>query len=196
MAVYLGFEGNVEAAGADAANHWLDDSDDIGRLWKGPAIEDPPAMFVSFSTLKDPAWQGPHTAEVLVPLDRSVFAPWQDRREGIRDEAYLALKGAAVERVLARFFRQFPALQPMLRFHEASTPLSQWDRVRTPEGSMYGVEMTADRLTTPVLNLRTPVPGLLLCGKDVAGPGIPAAFIGGMIAAAAIEPSLWRQMTR
>ena len=82
----------------------------------------------------------------------------------------------------------------MLRFHELSTPLTQRHFVRSPEGAMYGIEMSAKRLTTPALRVRTPVSGLLLAGQDVIGPGVPAAFMGGLLAAAAIEPSLWSSL--
>ena len=44
------------------------------------------------------------------------------------------------------------------------------------------------------LDVRTPVPGLLLAGQDVSGPGIQAACLSGLLAAAAIEPKLLRRL--
>ena len=82
----------------------------------------------------------------------------------------------------------------MLRFHELSTPLTQARYVRSPGGAMYGIEMTADRLTSPALHVRTPLPGLLLAGQDVTSPGVPGAFMGGLLAAASIEPALWASL--
>jgi len=61
---------------------------------------------------------------------------------------------------------------------------------------MYGLEMSAERMSHSALNVRTPVPGLLLAGQDAAGPGIQGAFMGGFLAAASIEPLLWREMNR
>jgi all-trans-retinol 13,14-reductase len=43
MALYIGLEGDIAAAGASSANHWIYDSDDIGRAWQQPADEDAPA---------------------------------------------------------------------------------------------------------------------------------------------------------
>ena len=63
--------------------------------------------------------------------------------------------------------------------------------MRSPDGAMYGIEMTAQRLNSPALHVRTPLPGLLLAGQDVASPGVPGAFMGGLMAAAAMDPSLW-----
>jgi len=201
VATYLGFDGDIGAAGASSANRWVCESPtDSDRLWQAPADEDAPALFVSFPSLKDPAWSGPHTAEVLALVDGAVFAPWLDRAgahdPARREEDYLAFKDWVGERLVAQFLRHFPTLRPMLRFHELATPLSQRRYVRTPAGAMYGLEMTDDRLMSPALKLRTPVPGLLLAGQDVMGPGVQAAFMGGMMAAATVDAALWRQMGR
>ena len=59
----------------------------------------------------------------------------------------------------------------MVRFHELSTPLTQRRYVRSPDGAMYGIEMSAERLTSPALRVCTPVHGLLLAGQDAASPG-------------------------
>jgi all-trans-retinol 13,14-reductase len=52
--------------------------------------------------------------------------------------------------------------------------------------------MSADRLTTPALRVRTPVHGLLLAGQDVTSAGFAGAFMGGLMAAAALERALLR----
>jgi all-trans-retinol 13,14-reductase len=54
--------------------------------------------------------------------------------------------------------------------------------------------MSAARMCHRALRPRTPVPGLLLAGQDATGPGIQGAFMGGFMAAASLEPRLWRQM--
>ena len=54
--------------------------------------------------------------------------------------------------------------------------------------------MSAQRLTSPALHVRTPLRGLLLAGQDVTSPGVQGAFMGGLLAAAALEPALWRQL--
>jgi all-trans-retinol 13,14-reductase len=61
---------------------------------------------------------------------------------------------------------------------------------------MYGIEMSAERMRHSALKVRTPVPGLLLAGQDVINLGVPGAFMGGFMAAASIEPRLWRVMIR
>ena len=194
LALYLGFDGDIATAGATAANVWIYESDDIGRVWRAPADEDAPGLFVSFPSLKDPANKGKHTAEVVALCDAQAFGRWLHLPAGERPEEYLALKAWVEERLLAQFRRHFPALAPMLRFHELSTPVTQQHFVRSPDGAMYGIEMSAQRLGSDALDVRTPVPGLLLAGQDVSGPGIQAACMSGLLAAAAIEPSLLRRL--
>ncbi len=194
LALYLGFEGDIAAAGATAANVWIYESDDIGRVWQAPADEDAPGLFVSFPSLKDPANEGKHTAEVVALCDAQAFGPWLHLPAGARPAQYMALKARVEERLLAQFRRHFPALAPMLEFHELSTPLTQQHFVRSPDGAMYGIEMSAQRLGSDALDVRTPVPGLLLAGQDVSGPGIQAACMSGLLAAAAVEPALLRRL--
>ncbi len=194
LSLYLGFEGDIAAAGASAANVWIYESEDIGRVWLQPADEDAPGLFVSFPSLKDPQGGGQPTAEVLALCDAAAFAPWLQRGDAERPEEYLALKAWIEERLLAQFCRHFPALAPMIRLHEMSTPVTQQHFVRSPAGAMYGLEMDAARLGSAALNVRTPVPGLLLAGQDVAGAGVQAAAMSGLMAAAVSEPALLRQL--
>ena len=200
VALYIGLEGDIAAAGATSANHWIYEQEAIGRVWQQPADEDAPGLFVSFPSLKDPSWQGAPTAEVLALVDPAVFAPWLGRQhdpaQGGEGDAYAAFKHRVAARLLAQFERHFPALASMVRFNEAATPRTQLHFTRTLGGSMYGLEMTGDRIDSTALNLRTPVPGLLLTGQDVAGPGVQAAFMAGLVAAATVDSGVWREMGR
>ena len=194
LALFLGFDGDIAAAGATAANVWIYESNDIGLVWQAPADADAPGLFVSFRSLKDPANQGKHTAEVVAVCDAQAFGPWLHLPVGARPEEYLSLKARVEARMLAQFRRHFPVLAPKLRFHELSTPVTQQHFVRSPDGAMYGIEMSARRLGSNALDVRTPVPGLLLAGQDVSGPGIQAACMSGLLAAAALEPTLLRRL--
>jgi all-trans-retinol 13,14-reductase len=196
ISLFVGLEGDLAAAGASSANHWFFESEDIGELWRQPADADAPSIFVSFPSLKDPSHHGKPTAEVVAMVDSSVFAPWLAQPDDERPEDYLALKAWVEDRLLSQFLRHFPALRPMLRYHELSTPLTQRRYVRSPDGAMYGIEMSAERLASPALHVRTPLPGLLLAGQDVISPGVAGAFMGGLLAAASVEPALWPSLGR
>lgn len=198
VSLYLGFRGNIRAHGASSANIWVYESSDIGRVWERPADEDAPSLYVTFPSLKDPAHQDPerHTAEVVALCRWEPFSAWAGSTPGHRPEDYEATKAWIGENLLAQFKRHFPRLAPLIDFHEISTPLSQESFVLADRGAMYGLEMSAQRMSHGALRVRTPVPGLLLAGQDAAGPGIQGAFMGGFLAAASIERRLWRQMAQ
>jgi all-trans-retinol 13,14-reductase len=197
VSLYLGFRGDIREHGATPANIWVYEDTDVGRVWERPTDKDAPAIYVSFPSLKDPARQDPqrHTAEVVALCRWDSFSKWAQGAPGARPEEYEATKAWIAENLLAQFKRHFPRLAPLIDFHEASTPLSQASFVAADRGAMYGLEMSAERMSHSALKVRTPVPGLLLAGQDAAGPGIQGAFMGGFMAAASIEPRLWKEMS-
>lgn len=198
VALFLGFSGDIRTAGIDGANHWIYESD-VGPDaldWNDPTETDAPSLFVSFGSVNDPAHTGGFTAELLAPCDWAVFERWKDSRLGERPEDYEATKSWIEERLLAQFKRLFPALAGRVVFHELATPLSHAAYANAPQGAMYGLRMSAERLLDAALHVRTPVPGLFLAGQDVASLGIQGAAMGGFMAAASIEPRLWKHMAQ
>jgi all-trans-retinol 13,14-reductase len=198
ISLYLGFHGDIRSHGATPANVWIYETGDVGRVWEHPTDEEAPAMYVSFPSLKDAAHRDPehHTAEVVTLCRWESFAAWAGSSPAYRPEPYAATKAWVAENLLSQFKRHFPRLAPLIAFHELSTPLSQASFVAADHGAMYGIEMSAERMSHKALRVRTPVPGLLLAGQDAAGPGVQGAFMGGFMAAASLEPRLWRQMGR
>jgi all-trans-retinol 13,14-reductase len=198
ITLYVGFRGDIRELGATGANVWVYESNDVGRVWERPLDEEAPALFVSFPSVKDAAHADPrrHTAEIVALCTWEPFAQWADSSTGRRPEDYEAAKAWIEENLLAQFKRHFARLAPLVDFHELSTPLSQASYVAADRGAMYGIEMSAARLGSRALGVRTPVPGLLLAGQDAASLGVQGAFMGGFMAAAAAEPRLWKELGR
>lgn len=195
IGLYLGLEGDIRAAGATASNRWFHASWNVeDAVWANPGREQskPPTMFVSFPSLKDPAHDPgasrKHTAEVVVLTKWDGFGSWEDSTLGHRPAAYESLKGAIERNLLEAFRERFPGLAPMIRCHEMSTPLSTAAFINAQHGAMYGLAATPRRLMARSLAAKTPVPGLYLAGQDVTTPGVVGAMMGGMLAAAAIDP--------
>jgi all-trans-retinol 13,14-reductase len=195
--LYLGLEGDIHSCGATPSNHWFHESWDLGDgLWRNPALEPvPPVLFVSFPSLKaPPPGAGPHhnhTAEVVAFTEWGPFAPWEGSQIGSRPAEYTDLKGVIADRLLAQFARHFPALVPMVIQREASTPLSTVAVTSAVHGGVYGLEASPRRFLSGSLRARTPVPGLYLAGQDVISAGVTGAMMGGVIAAAAVEPRVF-----
>jgi len=205
VGLYLGLEGDIAALGADVANTWLYDSWDVDALWRDPSKEPhAPALFVSFPSLRDPAHEPGsmqrHTCEIIALVDWSVFAKWDRSGEGdgmkassataARSEEYRAFKALIERNLLAQFGERFPRLAGCVRVVESSTPISVASFTGAEHGAMYGLQTNPRRFLSQALRPRTPIAGLFLAGQDVATPGVIGAAMGGMMAAASIEPRL------
>ena len=200
LCLYLGFEGDVLKAGATHSSQWVFTTLDMNqKYWdfKQQGLR-PPILFCSFPSIKDPKHvPGPtnrHTGEVVTFVDYKEFKEWGDSRRGFRPQEYQQMKAGIEERMLAEFKKAFPELGKMIVHHELSTPLSTEFFDRAPEGGIYGLEHTPRRFMSTALRVRSPIKGLFLSGSDIASGGVTGALAGGMLAAATIEPMVFKEM--
>lgn len=197
VCLYLGFEGDIREAGASPANKWFYETWDMeAKAWEvRPGAGDvgrAPVLYCSFPSLKDPAHdpgeRQRHTGEVVTFVPWEVFAPWKEERWKKRGADYDAFKKELEERMLAQFLDHMPALRPMVRYVELSTPASTDHFVRPVHGSIYGIEPTPDRFQNRWLRPRAPVKDLFFSGSEVATVGVIGAMMGGVLAAVSAEP--------
>ncbi|MEI8256108.1 MAG: NAD(P)/FAD-dependent oxidoreductase [Deltaproteobacteria bacterium] len=195
LCLYLGFKGDIRAAGATPANKWFYEVwDSDAAYWNAvdPKAE-APVLYCSFPSLKDPLHHpGPenlHTGEVVTFVPYGAFERWRETRWMKRGDDYEAFKQSVQERMLAQFFRHMPGLRDLVVHAELSTPLSTEWFARSTEGAIYGLEHTPARFANPYLRPRTPVRNLFLSGSDVSMGGVMGAFMGGVLSAASAEPT-------
>jgi all-trans-retinol 13,14-reductase len=197
VGLYLGLEGDIRANGASASNHWFHETWDIDAgVWHDPMAEPSASgLFVSFPSLKDPAHdpgdKQRHTAEIVAMTSWHAFARWRETTRRNRPEEYTASKTAIETNLRAQFARYFPALAPMVVACESSTPLTTSSFIGSQQGAIYGLEVSPRRFLSESLPAKTPVPGLYLTGQDVVTPGVTGAMMGGVLAAAALEPRVY-----
>jgi all-trans-retinol 13,14-reductase len=198
FSLYLGFSGDIEAAGATRANHWLYPAVETDAVWQDAPHGTPPGMFVSFASLKDPKHvPGPqqrHAGEILVWTDWSSVARWADLPRAERGEEYRKFKKDVEARIFAQFASYFPDLAQLVVFRELATPLSVVAITGHTEGAFYGRDVTPDRILSDALRMKTPVKGLFLAGQDVASPGVPGAMWGGVLCAGSVDPKVFRHI--
>jgi all-trans-retinol 13,14-reductase len=185
LCLYVGFKGDVRAAGATDANHLLL-SPDSERLWDGQG--EPPFVYVSFPSLKDgEEHDGFHSGQVLAMAEYGPFAAYADSRWRKRPQEYDALKARITEALTRALLKRFPRLEPLIAWRELSTPLSTVHFARGFEGAAYGLEVTQARFDA-TLRARTPIRGLHLAGADVSLVGILGALVGGIAAGVCVAP--------
>jgi all-trans-retinol 13,14-reductase len=213
VTLYLGLKGDIRAHGASAFNHWFYDSWDVDSgVWEKLAPEadsnegaersmegaPAPVLFVSFPSLKDPAYapgdNQRHSAEVVAMVDWDEFSQWRTSKLRDRPAAYTDFKASLERSMLAQFIHHFPELGPMVCYHEVSTPLTMQAYTGAQQGASYGLEVSPRRFLSNALNVRTPIPRLYLAGQDVTSPGVVGAMMGGVLAAAAIEHRIYAHL--
>lgn len=196
--VFLGFEGDIEAAGATKANHWIYPTGETDVLWTDAPDEPPPHMTVSFGSLKNPSHDpGPkqkHMGQILAWSDWDAVARWADLPAGERGDDYADFKRRAEATLMREFEKYFPDLAKLVVYSELATPLATAGFTGHREGAFYGLDVTPQRILCDALRAKTPVPGLFLAGQDVASPGIPGALWGGLLAAASVDPKVFSKI--
>ena len=199
LCLYLAFQGDIAAAGATAANHWFYENYSLNNdLWSVPENPHMSPVFVSFPSLKDASHdQGPmrkHTGQMLVFVNKTLFAKWDSSDYGDRPDSYKSFKKSVENRLINAFISFFPAIAPMIVYHELSTPLTTAHFIARDHGASYGLETTPKRFLSGSLSMKTPIKGLYLGGQDVACPGIAGAMLGGALAAAAVDPRIFLKL--
>ena len=196
FSLFMGFEGDVEDAGATRSNHWLYPTGVVDALWTEAPEGAPPGMFVSFASLKDPSHDpGPkqkYAGEIAAWTDWSTVEKWADTTSGTRGDDYQAFKARVEDAMFAQFKTYFPELAELVVFRELSTPLATAAITGHHEGAFYGLDVTPRRVMSNALRAATPIEGLYLAGQDVASPGIPGALWGGLLAAASVDAKVFR----
>lgn len=189
--LFLGFEGDIEAAGATRANHWFFPTGEADVVWTDAPNGPAPHMTVSFGSLKnlahDPGPDQKHMGQVIVWADWSTVARWADTPAGERGDGYAEFKRRVEVTLMAQFESYFPELAKLVVHCELATPLSTVSYTGHRKGAFYGLDVTPERVMCDGLRAQTPIPGLYLAGQDVASPGIPGALWGGLLAAASVD---------
>jgi all-trans-retinol 13,14-reductase len=196
--LFLGFEGDVEEAGATRSNHWVYPKTEIDAIWSDAPEGDPPGFFFSFGSQKDPSHDpGPkrkYAGDMVVWADWNSVARWADLPSGERGAAYKAFKQQVEDKMFGLFKAYFPDLADLVVFRELSTPLATAAITGHHEGRFYGLDGTPERVLSDALKAKTPIEGLYLSGQDVVSQGIQGALWGGILCAASVDPRVFKQL--
>lgn len=198
FSLFLGFEGDVKEAGATRTNHWFYPQGQVDAIWAKAPEGNPPGFFVSFASLKDPSHDpGPkqkYAGEMVVWTDWNSVARWADLPSDKRGAEYKAFKQNVEDKMFALFKANFPDLADLVVLRELSTPLATAAITGHHEGRFYGLDGTPERVMSDALQAKTPIKGLYLSGQDVVSQGIQGALWGGILAAASVDPKVFKRL--
>lgn len=186
---------DLRAAGLDSGNYWLYPNGDVERAYREAmgdwaiAGREPPMLFVTITTLKDPSKPGKpntHTMEVFALAGWESFARWHGTRQGERPPAYDALKASLKDRMLASAERVVPGLRDRVVFAEVGTGLTSEHYVAATHGNLYGTEKTFCNIGPLAFPVQSEIAGLWLCGASTVAHGVMGATVSGLVAAGGI----------
>ena len=197
---FLGFNRSSEELGLKAENVWVSPKNDCGASYlkymsssreTGISLE-PPLIFISFSSAKDPNWkQHPgrehkSTATVIMPAPRDWFKQFENTNEHKHCDEYNELKATLGENLLKTVFRLYPQLKPHVEYAEFSNPVTNNYYFGQHMGEAYGMERFADPWTVAKLRPETDIPGLYLTGQDIFSVSAFSALKAGVATAGQI----------
>ena len=186
VALYVGFSGDPRQLGFKGENHWIYNTFDhqAADRHKSDWIKagEPPQVYLSFPSLKDPKAQK-HTAEISADADYDSFAQWRDQPWLHRDQQYRDLKQRLQTVLLDVVDHHYPGFLELVDYCEVSTPLTNEHFTAHPQGAMYGLPKEQARFAPQNrawTQVKTPLPGLYMTGSDVFSTGVVGSMIGAL----------------
>ena len=191
ISLFFAVDMDMKAAGLDSGNYWFYDNEDVDGLYKMGLTDEvlklpePPAFFLTVTTLKDPTkmHKGHHTLEMFSFVGYDAFEKWAGTTPGNRPDDYEAMKEELAERMFRALEKRVPGISQHVVFWSLSTPLTNEFYVYATRGSLYGTNKTPDQVGPGGFNITTPFEGLLMCGASTLSHGISGVTATGLAAA-------------
>ena len=193
LMLFLTVDMDVKKAGLDSGNIWLMENKDMDELYDDMQKvdiangEEFPGMFISCTTLKDPAsFDGKHhTLEVITYINYEAFKVFQD--EGLeRSDAYLEFKERLMQKFLNSLERVVPGINENIVHKELGTPITNEYYINTTKGNVYGTEKSLKHIGPFAYKPKSEIENLYMCGASISSHGVAGASYSGIQTAAKI----------
>lgn len=189
LTLYLALRPSVLTTyGLHGVNYWVEGEPNSMRTWWRD-FSRPPSWFVLSLAAR---FQQENQAceripgEIFVGIPGSHFTRYRNARVMKRGRDYDEFKEDLVQKTMARVERTWPGFGQHIEFMEAATPATIRSYTGHSCGAAYGIAPVPGRYSERGLRAASGIPGLLLCGQDVAAAGVIGAFYGGLAAASAL----------
>jgi all-trans-retinol 13,14-reductase len=193
LILFLTLDLDVTKAGLDSGNIWLLQDNDLDKIYHGLTADDIltddefPAIFISCTTLKDPAsFNGRyHNFEVVTFIDYQSFKAF-NTEEDHHGDAYTKQKARIVEKFMNGIEKVIPGAKAHVVQAELGTPKTNQHYVNSTNGNVYGTEKNLKQIGPFAFRNKTEIGNLFLCGASTLSHGVGGATNSGVAAAAKI----------
>ena len=193
LMLFLTVDMDVRQAGMDSGNIWMMRDKDIDELYKEMSGTDIlsddqfPAVFISCSSLKDPAsFNGRyHNIEVVTYIRYDAFNRFENEGPN-RSQSYLAYKERIGEKLLNNLEKVLPQVRNHIIQMDVSTPVTNEFYIRSTKGSVYGTEKNLMQVGPFTYSNKAEIENLYLCGASILAHGVGGALNSGIQTAAKI----------
>ena len=193
LILFLTLDLDVTKAGVDSGNIWIIRDHDMEKVFRDLTAQNIleadefPALFMSCTTLKDPAsFNGKHhNLEVVTFIDYNSLHEFNSGKDH-HSLAYTKFK----ERIIEKFMNSIEKVIPGARQHivqvELGTPKTNQFYINSTNGNVYGTEKTFNQIGPFSFQNKTEIGNLFLCGASTLSHGVGGATYSGIAAAARI----------
>lgn len=191
LSLFFAVDMDLRAAGLDSGNYWFYEHPDLDAIYSEGLTdaalhwEQPPGMFLTVTTLKDPSkmHSGHHTLEAFAFVSYKPFAKWADQPAGDREWEYQQLKERLMAGMLAGLEARVPGLREHVVFKDLGTPLSNEFYINATSGNLYGTDKSVWQVGPFAFPLRAEFEGLWICGASTLSHGVAGATASGLAVA-------------
>ncbi|MGQ0507056.1 MAG: phytoene desaturase family protein [Myxococcaceae bacterium] len=194
LSLFCAVDLDLRAMGFDSGNYWFSNQQAPDKAYQslaqGAALTDdePPGLFVSITTLKDPThFDGRHHV-----VEAFTFVPFEPFKQFLgagtndRNPGYAETKERLKRNMIKALERVIPNVSKKIVFADLATPLTNVHYVRATQGAMYGTEKVRQQLGPRGYGVSSEIENLRLCGASTLGHGVMGATLSGLSAAASV----------
>ncbi|NQU31386.1 MAG: NAD(P)/FAD-dependent oxidoreductase [Anaerolineae bacterium] len=194
LSLFFVVDMDLREAGLDSGNFWFYDNEDVDGQYKlgltdhTLTADEPPMMFLTVTTLKDPSkmHDGHHTCEAFAFVGYDAFEKWSESKKGERPAGYEAEKEELAEKLFRKLERHVPGISKHIVYWSLATPLTNDHYINATRGNLYGISKSRRQVGPGAFPIKTEIEGLYMCGASTLSHGVAGATRSGMAAAANI----------
>src|SRR6187549_434226 len=193
LILFITLDFDVTKVGMDSGNIWMINDKNLDAVFQGLTTkkvieeEEFPGVFISCTTLKDPAsFNGRyHNLEVVTFIEYDSFDQF-NKKEDYHNEVYLQYKERITEKLMRSLERVIPTARQNVVQMELGTPKTNEYYVKSTNGNVYGTEKSFNQVGPFTFQAKSEIKNLFLCGASTLSHGVGGATNSGVEAAARI----------